>query len=39
VLLEASMTDTPDRESLERVQRLIQRRGIVTKMKVMASGL
>jgi hypothetical protein len=39
VLLEASMTDTPDRESLERVQRLIQRRGLVTKMQVMASGL
>jgi hypothetical protein len=38
VLLEASMTDTPDRASLERVQRLIQRRGLVTKMQVMANA-
>ena len=38
VLLEASMTDKPDRDSLERVQRLIQRRGLVTKMQVMATS-
>jgi hypothetical protein len=40
VLLEASMTDGTDKESLERVQRLIARRGLVTKMQmVVAAGL
>ncbi len=39
VLLEASMSDVSDRESLERVQRLIARRGLVTKMQMVAAGL
>jgi len=39
VLLEASMSDNTDRESLERVQRLIAKRGLVTKMQVVAAGL
>lgn len=39
VLLETSMTDHPDRESLERVQRLIARRDLVVKMNVMGSGI
>lgn len=43
VLLEASMSDGRDRASLERVQRLIARRGLVSKMQVVttsaASGL
>ncbi len=38
VLLEASMNDKPDRESLERVQRLIARRGLVTKMQMVATS-
>ena len=36
VLLEASMSDHADRESLERVQRLIARRNLVTKMQLVA---
>jgi hypothetical protein len=41
VLLEASMSDGRDRESLARVQRLIARRGLVSKMQVVttAAGL
>jgi len=38
VLLEASMTDGRDRESLGRVQRLIARRGLVTKMQIVATS-
>jgi putative zinc finger protein len=38
VLLEASMSDHADRESLERVQRLIARRGLVTKMQLVANA-
>jgi hypothetical protein len=38
VLLEASLSDSADRGSLERVQRLIARRGLVTKMQVMATS-
>jgi len=38
VLLEASRSDQPDRASLERVQRLIARRGLVTKMQVVANS-
>jgi anti-sigma factor RsiW len=40
VFIEASMTDGHDRESLARVQRLIARRGLVSKMQIVAtSGL
>jgi hypothetical protein len=38
VLLEASMTDGRDRESLERVQRLIARRGLVSRMQIVATS-
>jgi len=38
VLLEASLSDANDRGSLERVQRLIARRGLVTKMQVVATS-
>lgn len=38
VLLEASMSDHDDRQSLERVQRLIARRGLVTKMQLVAAA-
>ena len=38
VLLEASMTDGRDRESLGRVQRLIARRGLVSKMQIVATS-
>jgi hypothetical protein len=38
VLLEASMSDGSDRDSLERVQRLIARRGLVSKMQIVAAG-
>jgi hypothetical protein len=38
VLLEASLSDSTDRASLERVQRLIARRGLVAKMQVMATS-
>ncbi len=37
VLLEASMSDGSDRDSLERVQRLIARRGLVSKMQIVAT--
>lgn len=37
VLLEASMSDGSDRDSLERVQRLIARRGLVSKMQMVAT--
>jgi len=37
VLLEASMSDNADRDSLERVQRLIARRGLVSKMQMVAT--
>jgi len=39
VLLETSMADHPDRESLERVQRLIAHRDLVVKMNVMGLGI
>jgi hypothetical protein len=38
VLLEASMTDGRDRKSLGRVQRLIERRGLVSKMQVVRTS-
>jgi anti-sigma factor RsiW len=38
VLLEASMTDGRDRESLARVQRLIARRGLVSKMQLVTTS-
>jgi Putative zinc-finger len=38
VLLEASMTDGRDRQSLERVQRLIARRGLVSKMQMVTTS-
>ena len=38
VLLEASMTDGRDRKSLERVQRLIARRGLVSRMQIVATS-
>jgi hypothetical protein len=38
VLLEASMTDGRDRESLARVQRLIERRGLVSGMQVVRTS-
>jgi len=38
VLLEASMSDGRDRESLARVQRLIARRGLVSKMQIVATS-
>jgi len=37
VLIEASMTDGRDRDSLERVQRLIARRGLVSKMQMVTT--
>jgi hypothetical protein len=41
VLLEASLSDSSDKDALERVQRLIAKRDLVVKMQVMAgsSGL
>ncbi len=40
VLLQTSMSDTPDAESLARLQRLIRRRDLITKMDVVkTSGL
>jgi hypothetical protein len=41
VLLEASLSDSTDKDALERVQRLIAKRDLVVKMQVMAgsSGL
>ena len=38
VLLEASMSDGRDRQSLERVQRLIARRGLVSKMQMVTTS-
>ena len=38
VLLEASMTDGRDRNSLGRVQRLIERRGLVSRMQVVKTS-
>jgi len=38
VLLEVSMSDQPDRESLERVQRLITKRDLVSKMQIVAAS-
>jgi len=38
VLIEASMTDGRDRDSLERVQRLIARRGLVSKMQIVTTS-
>ncbi|HET7620120.1 MAG TPA: zf-HC2 domain-containing protein [Vicinamibacterales bacterium] len=38
VLLETSLSDHADRESLERVQRLIRRRDLLVKMRVMGEG-
>jgi anti-sigma factor RsiW len=38
VLIEASMTETPDRDALERVQRLITKRDLVVKMQVVAAN-
>jgi len=38
VLIEASMSDGRDQASLERVQRLIARRGLVSKMQIVASS-
>ena len=37
VLLETSMSDKPDRDALERVQRLIRKRDLVVKMQVVAA--
>jgi len=38
VLIEASMSDKPDRDTLERVQRLITKRDLVVKMQVVAAS-
>ena len=38
VLLEASMSDGRDRQSLERVQRLIARRGLVSKIQIVTTS-
>ena len=38
VLLEASLSDSSDRDALERVQRLIAKRDLVVKMQVVATG-
>jgi Putative zinc-finger len=38
VLLQTSMSEQPDRESLEQLQRLIQRRDLLTKMNALNSG-
>jgi hypothetical protein len=38
VLLEASLSDSTDRDALERVQRLIARRDLVVKMQVMSGS-
>jgi hypothetical protein len=35
VLLQTSMSDSPDAESLARLQRLIRRRDLITKMDVV----
>lgn len=38
VLLEASLSDSTDRDALERVQRLIAKRDLLMKMQVIATG-
>jgi len=38
VLIEASMAEKPDRDTLERVQRLITKRDLVVKMQVVAAS-
>jgi hypothetical protein len=38
VLLEASLSDSTDKDALERVQRLIAKRDLVVKMQVMAGS-
>jgi putative zinc finger protein len=38
VLLQASLSDTRDADTLERIQRLIRKRDLVTKMNVVASA-
>lgn len=38
VLLQTSLADTPDAATLDRIQRLIQKRDLVTKMDVAATG-
>ena len=38
VLLEASMSDSPDRDTLARVQRLIVKRDLVTKIQTVAAS-
>jgi len=38
VLLEASLSDSTDKDALERVQRLIARRDLVVKMQVMSGA-
>lgn len=38
VLLQTSLADAPDVETLNRIQRLIQKRDLVTKMDVAATG-
>jgi hypothetical protein len=38
VLLQTSMSETPDAESLAQLQRLIRRRDLITKMDVVASA-
>ncbi|HET7696491.1 MAG TPA: hypothetical protein VFK57_12330 [Vicinamibacterales bacterium] len=38
VLLEASLSDSSDRQALERLQRLIAKRDLVMKMQVVANG-
>jgi hypothetical protein len=39
VLLQTSMSETPDAATLEQLQRLIRKRDLVTKMEVVATGL
>ena len=38
VLLQTSMAERPDPASLQQLQRLIQRRDLITKMNVMAAA-
>jgi hypothetical protein len=38
VFLEASLSDSSDKDALERVQRLIDKRGLVVKMQVMSNS-
>jgi hypothetical protein len=39
VLLQTSMSDNPDPDTLEQLQRLIRKRDLVTKMEVVTTGL